>query len=104
MQPRQGAQLWFDMLAIPADAPHPEDAQRFIDFLLRPEVIAGVTNQVRYPNALPASLALIDPAVRDDPNVFPSEAAMARLYAVRAPTPAADRARTRLWTRFKAGS
>ena len=102
--PKEAAQLWFDMLAIPKDAPHPAEAHQFINFMLRPEIMAAVTNQVRYPNALPASLPLIEPAVREDPNVFPPEAAMARLYTVRAPTPAADRARTRLWTRFKAGS
>ena len=102
--PKEAAQLWFDMLAIPKDAPHPAEAHQFINFMLQPEIMAAVTNQVRYPNAVPASLALVEPAVREDPNVFPPEAAMARLYTVRAPTPAADRARTRLWTRFKAGS
>ncbi|QDJ10575.1 Putrescine-binding protein [Roseomonas mucosa] len=103
VQPRQGAQLWFDMLAIPADAPHPEDAQRFIDFLLRPEVIAGVTNQVRYPNAVPASRPYLSQAVLADPNVIPSPETIARTFTVTAPPPAAERARARLWTRFKAG-
>lgn len=102
--PREFAQLWFDMLAIPKDAPHAADAHRFVNFLLQPDIMAAITNEVRYPNAIPASRDLIDAAVRDDPNVFPPEAAQARLFTVRAPAQAADRARTRMWARFKAGS
>ncbi len=101
--PKEFAQLWFDMLAMPKDAPHPAEARQFINFLLQPDVMAAVTNQVRYPNAVPASLPLVDAAVRDNPNVFPPEAEQARLFTVRAPNATADRARTRLWTRFKAG-
>ena len=100
--PREFAQLTFDVLAVPKDAPHPAEAHRFIDFLLRPEVMAAITNRVRYPNAVPASLPLVRPEVREDPNVFPPS--LDRFFTVRAPTQAADRARTRMWARFKAGS
>ena len=103
VQPREGAQLWFDMLAIPADAPNPEDAQRFIDFMLRPDVIAGVTNQVRYPNAVPASRPHLGEAVARDPNVYPTPEMIVRTFTVAAPPPAAERARARVWSRFKAG-
>ena len=102
-QPRQGAQVWFDMLAIPADAPNPEAAQKFIDYMLRPEVIAGVTNQVRYPNAVPASRPHLRAEVAADPNVYPPAEAVARSFTVAAPGPAAERARARSWSRFKAG-
>ena len=101
--PRQGAHLWFDMLAIPADAPNPAAAHAFIDFLLRPEVMAGVTSQVRYPNAVPASRPLVAEAVREDPNVYPPAAALERAFVPGTPAPAAERQRTRLWSRFKAG-
>lgn len=101
--PREGAQLWFDMLAIPADAPHPEEAQAFINFLLQPDVMAGITTQVRYPNAVPASRALVGEAVRDDPSVFPSAQALAGTFVAGTPSREAERARTRLWSRFKAG-
>ena len=101
--PREGAQLWFDMMAIPADAPNPEAAQQFINFLLRPDVMAGITNHVRYPNAVPASRALVDEAVRNDPNVFPSAEALARTFVAGTPPREAERTRTRLWSRFKAG-
>ena len=101
--PKEGAQLWFDMLAIPADAPNPEAAQRFIDFLLQPDVMAGITNQVRYPNAVPASRPMVEAAVRDDPNVYPTAEALTRTFTVNALAPAAERARSRSWGRFKAG-
>ncbi len=101
--PKEFAELTFDMLAIPKDAPHPAEAMQFINFLLQPDVMAAITNQVRYPNAVPASLPLVNPDVRDDPNVFP-DTNSARFFTVKAPAQAADRARTRMWARFKAGS
>ncbi len=101
--PRTGAHLWFDMLAVPADAPNPDAALAFIDFLLRPDVMAQVSSHVRYANAVPASRPMIAAAVRDDPNVFPPEAVMAQAFVPGTLPPAAERARTRLWSRFKAG-
>ena len=101
--PKEFAQLSFDVLAVPKDAPHPADAMTLINYLLRPEVMAATTNQVRYANAIPETLPLIDPAIRADPNVFPPEAAQARFFTVKAPPQAAERARTRIWARFKAG-
>lgn len=100
--PKEFAALTFDMLAIPKDAPHPAEALRFIDFVLQPDVMAAITNQVRYPNAVPGSRDAIDPAVRDDPNVYP-DSANPRFFTVRATPQAADRLRTRMWARFKAG-
>jgi putrescine transport system substrate-binding protein len=88
--PREGAQLWFDMLAIPADAPHPDAAEVFINFLLQPEVMAGISRQVHYPDAMLAESARRPPI---DPNWFTI-----------GPVPAAaERARNRMWARFKAG-
>jgi putrescine transport system substrate-binding protein len=101
--PKEGSQLSLDMLAIPADAPNPEAAQRFINFMLQPEVMAGVTNQVRYPNAIPAATPLVAQAVRDDPNVYPTPAMLAQTFTATAQTPQAERVRSRLWNRFKAG-
>jgi len=101
--PKELAELTFDVLAIPKDAPHPAEAMQFINFLLQPDVMAAITNQVRYPNAVPASLPMVNADVRDDPNVFP-DANGPGFFTARAPTQAADRARTRMWARFKAGS
>ena len=103
LAPPAGAHLWFDMLAIPADAPHPEAAHAFIDFLLRPAVMAGVSGVVRYPNAVPESRPLIPAAVRDDPNVYPPAEVLDRAYIPGTPSAATERARSRLWSRFKAG-
>ena len=100
--PKEGASLTFDMLAVPADAPHPKEAMQFINFLLQPDVMAAITNQVRYPNAVPASRPMIVPEVRDDPDVYP-DTNSPRFFTVRATSQAADRARTRMWARFKAG-
>ncbi|MSP02016.1 MAG: extracellular solute-binding protein [Acetobacteraceae bacterium] len=97
--PKEGVEVGFDMLAIPADAPHKEAAHAFIDFVLRPEVMAGITNVTHYPNAVPASRAGIA-----DTSVFPSDAEMARFFTIGPVPQAAERLRTRLWARFKAGN
>jgi putrescine transport system substrate-binding protein len=101
--PRAGAHLWFDMLAIPADAPNPDAAHAFINFLLQPEVMAGISDKVRYPNAVPASRPLMAEAIRNDPTVHPPPEALADAFLPSTPPPAAERARARLWSRFKAG-
>jgi putrescine transport system substrate-binding protein len=103
VMPREGAQLWFDMMAIPADAPNPDAAHAFINFLLQPDVMAGITRQVRYPNAVPASRALLPEDIQNDPSVFPDAEAIARSFVAGTPPQAAERARARLWARFKAG-
>ncbi len=102
--PQEFTQLWFDMMAVPKDAPHPDLAMQFINFVLQPSVIAGITNTVHYPNAVPASRPDVAAAVRDDPNVYPDAAALQRSFTVAAVNQSAVRARTRLWERFKAGS
>lgn len=101
--PKEGAQMSVDMLGIPADAPHPQNALRFIDYLLRPRVIAQISDAVSYPNPnLPGTL-LVKPAIRDDPAVYPPAAVRQRFF-VDLPAPAAyERARTRAWTRLKSG-
>jgi len=101
--PREGAVVFIDVMAIPADAGHPENAHRLIDFLMDPAVIAKITNYVGYANAIPASLPLLDEEVRNDPGIFPPPEVVARLVAPAELDPAAQRARTRAWTRVKAG-
>ena len=101
--PKEGAQLWFDMLAIPADAPHPAEAHAFIDFMLRPAIMAGITNQVRYANAIPASLPQVQASVSGDTGIYPTPAQLAGFFTISAVPPEAARARSRMWARFKAG-
>ena len=102
--PKEGAEVGFDMLAIPADAPHKAEALAFIDFLLRPAVMAGNTNVTRYPNAVPASRALIRPELTGPDGVFPTEAQLNGFFTIGPIPVAAERARTRMWARFKAGA
>ena len=101
--PREGALIIVDMMSIPADAPHPEAAQRWLDYLMRPDVMAGITNAVKYPNGNRAAFPLVDAALRDDPAVYPDAATRARLHSLTAPTPEESRLMTRLWTRFRTG-
>jgi putrescine transport system substrate-binding protein len=101
--PREGAQMSIDMLAIPKDAPHPDNAHRFIDYILRPEIIAAITNAVSYPNPNLAATRFVAPAIRDDPGIYPPEAMRRRFYLPTAAPRAYERARTRAWNRVKSG-
>ena len=101
--PREGAQMSIDMLAIPRDAPHPDNAHQFIDYILRPDVIAAITNAVSYPNPNPAATGLIDPEIRGDPGIYPPPEVMQRLYLDEPAPRAYERVRTRLWNRVKSG-
>jgi len=101
--PREGAPVWFDTLAIPADARNPGNAHRFIDFLLRPEVIAEITNYVAYANPNPASMELLDEELRNDPNIYPPPEVMDRLFGLKVLPREVDRVYTRTWTRVRTG-
>ncbi len=102
--PKEFTEFSFDMLAVPKDAPHAAYAMQFINFILKPENMAAITNAVGYPNAVTASVPMVDAAVKENANVFPPPAMLANAFTVRAPSTAAERARTRMWARFKAGS
>jgi putrescine transport system substrate-binding protein len=101
--PREGAMVNYDVLAIPADAPHPRNAHLFINYLLRPEVAAQNANLIKYANALPPDKQPLDPAVRNDPGVFSPPEVQARLTPERARPADYQRVLTRMWTRFKTG-
>jgi putrescine transport system substrate-binding protein len=101
--PKEGAQLWFDNLAIPRDAKHVAEAHAFIDFLQRPEVAAKNSNFISYANGNLASQQFIDKAVLEDHNIYPDEATMSRLYTIKAYDAATQRLLNRLWTRIKTG-
>jgi putrescine transport system substrate-binding protein len=101
--PSEGAQVTFDMLAIPADAPHAAEAAELINYLLDPATMAAITNTTRYPNAVPASRPMIKPEIANDPSIFPPAEEMAKFFTI-GPIPAtAERARSRMWAHFKAG-
>lgn len=99
--PREGTLLWFDSMAIPADAPHPAAARAFIDYLLQPASIAELTNTLYFANANRAADALIDPALKNDPDIYPPAQVQARLFVEQVQPLKEQRQRTRLWTRIR---
>jgi len=101
--PREGAILWFDTLAIPADARHPRNAHAFIDYLLRPEVAAANSNFIHYANANQASTALLDAALRNDPGIYPTPEVKAHLRPNLSKSAEFTRELNRAWTRFTTG-
>jgi len=101
--PVEGTIQWFDMMAIPADAPNPEAAQAFIDFVLRPEIIADITNYVYYPNAVPASLEFVEPEIKEDPAIYPPAEVVTKMFPSPVYDPRTERVVTRLWTRIRTG-
>jgi putrescine transport system substrate-binding protein len=101
--PKEGAQMWFDMMAIPADAPHPDTALEFINYLMKPKVIAKASNYVFYANGNKASQQYLDPDVRNDPAVYPDEATMKKLYTTSPLDAKTQRVVTRIWTKVVTG-
>ena len=101
--PKEGAQLWFDNLAIPRDAKNVAEANEFINYLQRPEVAAKNTNFISYANGNLASQKFIDKAILDDNAIYPDEATMRKLYTISAHDPKTQRLMNRLWTRIKTG-
>lgn len=101
--PQEGALISNDVMAIPADAPHPEQAHQLIDFLLRPEIAAGISNYVAYANPNRAATPLLDEAIRNDPGIYPPAEVMAKLHSAAVLPPATHRLRVRAWTRVKTG-
>ncbi|MEM1382409.1 MAG: polyamine ABC transporter substrate-binding protein [Pseudomonadota bacterium] len=102
--PKEGALMWFDQMAIPSDAPHPEEAHIFLDYIMRPEVIAKASNYVYYANGNEASKPLLNEDVIGDPAIYPPAEAVANLYVTRPYPPRVQRVVTRAWTKVKTGS
>lgn len=101
--PSQGAQMWFDVMAIPADAPHVAEAHEFINYIMRPEVAAKASNFVSYANGNKASQEFIDKAILENPSVYPDQATLAKLFTVTPYDTKTQRTVTRLWTKVVTG-
>jgi putrescine transport system substrate-binding protein len=101
--PKEGSILWFDMLGIPKDAPDPDSAYAFINYVLTPRVIADISNFKRYANADAQAQSLLDPSVRDDPGIYPPVEQREKLAVQLADTADQTRAITRVWQKFKTG-
>ncbi len=101
--PNEGALQWFDMLAIPVDAPNPEAAHAFINFIMEPQITADITNYVWYASANKDAIPMIEQDILLDPGIFPSEAAKANLWPTEVKSPKIDRVITRIWTAVTTG-
>ncbi|HMI17037.1 MAG TPA: extracellular solute-binding protein, partial [Bradyrhizobium sp.] len=101
--PKEGAQMFFDNLAIPADANNVPEAYQLINYLYRPEVAAKNSDYLSYANGNLASQKLVDPKILNDKNIYPDQATLAKLFVITARDPATQRVINRLWTRVKTG-
>jgi putrescine transport system substrate-binding protein len=100
---KEGTLAWFDLWFIPADAPHPDNAHKFLNYLLRPEVAASIVEETRYATPNLAALPLLPLEIRNDPAVFPPESVRQSLYKGQIRDPIVERRRSRLWSRVKTG-
>ncbi|MBK5928834.1 polyamine ABC transporter substrate-binding protein [Rhodobaculum claviforme] len=101
--PSEGAMIWFDMMVIPSDAPNPEGAHAFLNFIMEPEITAGITNYVWYANANTAAMEFVDPEIAAHPGIFPDADTQSRLFTRVVYDARTDRLLTRLWTRVRTG-
>ena len=99
--PKEGALMWFDMMAIPADAPNPEAAHKFINYIMDAQVIAKATNYVYYANGNKASQPYLEEDLIGDPAIYPTPEALKRLYTTTPYPPKIQRTVTRIWTKVK---
>ncbi len=101
--PKEGAQMWFDQMAMPADGKNVEEGYTFINYMMKPDVIAKSSNFVQYANGNLASQKLLDEAIKTNPSVYPSEDTMKRLFVKTAYDAKTQRIVTRAWTKVITG-
>jgi putrescine transport system substrate-binding protein len=99
--PEEGSLLWFDMLAIPRDAPNAANAHLLINYLMDPRVIANISNFIGYANANSAAAPLLNASIASDPAIFPPLDQQQRLFVETEDSPEQSRAITRVWQKFK---
>ncbi len=101
--PKEGSGLWVDSLFIPSDAPHPDNAYLFINFMMRPDVAADIANTIHYANSNRSSWEYMKPEIINNPAIFPDEETWDLLYPIRSADPKRERPRTRAFARVKSG-
>jgi putrescine transport system substrate-binding protein len=102
--PKEGALMWFDSFGIPADAPHPDEALAFINFMQDPKIAAENSNYVYYANGNKDSQQYLNEDVIGDPAIYPDQATMDKLFTTTPNDPKVQRIVTRTWTKVKSGS
>ncbi|WP_028223728.1 polyamine ABC transporter substrate-binding protein [Paraburkholderia oxyphila] len=100
---KEGGVLWFDMMAVPKDAPHPQAAMKWINYIEDPKVNAQITNEVFYPTANAAARPLVTPLVTQDPNIYPSDETIKKMTLLRSKPLEIQRLENRLWAQLKTG-
>ncbi|MGN1393166.1 MAG: polyamine ABC transporter substrate-binding protein [Succinivibrionaceae bacterium] len=101
--PKEGALIFYDVMAIPKDAEHPENAHKFIDFIMRPEIVARISSYVSYANGNKASKPFVIPEVRDNPNIFIPEEKMEKMFIKKVLPQKINKEITKIWSRVKSG-
>ena len=101
--PREGGLIGADMMSIPVDAPHPQNAEKWMNYLMLPEVMANITNATKYPNGNLASLPFVQDALQERSGDLSRADIRAKLHVMPEMTPEQTRLVTRLWTRFRTG-
>ncbi len=102
--PKEGAQMWFDQMVIPVDAPNPDAAHKFLNFIMDPQNAAAASNYVYYANGNKASQEFLVEDVIGDPAVYPDEETLENLFTTTPFEPKVQRVVTRLWTKIKSGT
>ena len=102
--PKEGAPIFFDMMAIPKDAKNVDNAYKLIDYLLQPKVMAGISSYGSYGNAVTESLPEVEASVRENPGVYPPEDVRRKLFPLEVLTPEVSRQYTDMWSAMKSGS
>ena len=101
--PREGGQIWVDMMSIPNDAPNAENEHLFLDFILQPEVMAMISNKVKFPNAIPESKKFISKDILNNKAIYPDQQTLNKLFLAEIANPRVDRMMTRQWINIKTG-
>ncbi len=101
--PKEGTLVWFDVMAIPKDSKNIDNALAFINFVMKPEVMAAISNTVQYANANKPATAVVNPEIVNNPSVYPTEEVKKKLFMQEIVPPKIDRVLTRAWTQFKTG-
>lgn len=99
--PKEGAMLFYDMMAIPADARHPRNAEKFMNYLLRPEIMASISSYVHYFNAVPESRRLVSSEVRDNPNIFLPDELLRKMFLMGPLPPEFSEKVGKIWEEIK---
>ena len=99
--PKEGAPMWSDVMMVPTNAPHTKEAHEFINYILRPDVIARISNKIGYPNPNKDATALVNADIRNNPNMYVPDEARKTLFALQPMPAAVERIRTRTWTSIK---